>query len=106
MNKEQLRFNPTIVTLDGKRYIKVVRNNQTERLILNKLIKWAPYIAGQATTYQKVHRKGDTKIPLVIKDSWQYLEREEEGKLLREVTKKGVVNVARYYYYKTVYIGR
>lgn len=32
--------------------------------------------------------------PLVIKDSWQYLEHEEEGELLREATDKGVVNVA------------
>ena len=45
MNKEQLGFNPTILILDGKRYIKVVCNNQTERLILDKLIKRARYIA-------------------------------------------------------------
>ncbi|XTI84801.1 hypothetical protein V2W45_1465811 [Cenococcum geophilum] len=31
--------------------------------------------------------------------------REEEGKLLRKVTEKEVVNIARYYYHKTVYIG-
>jgi len=27
INKEQLGFNPTILTLDSKRYIKVVRND-------------------------------------------------------------------------------
>jgi hypothetical protein len=27
INEEQLGFNPTILILDGKRYIKVVRNN-------------------------------------------------------------------------------
>ena len=106
INKEQLRFNPTILTLDGKRYIKVVRNNQTKRLILNKLIKRAPYITGQATTCQKAHYKGNTsKIPLVIKDLQQYLERKEEGKLLYKAVKKGVINIARYYYYRTIYIG-
>lgn len=42
------------------------------------------------------------KTPLVIKDSWQYTEREEEGELLREATNKGVVNVARYYHHETV----
>ena len=46
INKEQLGFDPTILISDGKRYIEVVRNNQTERLILNKLIKRAPYITG------------------------------------------------------------
>jgi len=45
INKEQLGFNPTILTLDGKQYIKVVCNDQTECLILNKLIKRAPCIA-------------------------------------------------------------
>ena len=44
-------------------------------------------------------------MPLVIKDSWQFPEREEEGELLREATDKGVVNVARYYHYETVRVG-
>ncbi|KAH9206687.1 hypothetical protein DL95DRAFT_450719 [Leptodontidium sp. 2 PMI_412] len=42
---------------------------------------------------------------LVIKDSWQYPEREEEGELLREATNKGVVNIARYYHHETVRVG-
>ncbi|KAK7229607.1 hypothetical protein V2G26_001777 [Clonostachys chloroleuca] len=41
-------------------------------------------------------------MPLVIKDSWQYSERDEESELLQEATRKGVVNVARYYYHETV----
>jgi hypothetical protein len=36
---------------------------------------------------------------------WQYLQRKEEGKLLYKVIEKEVVNIARYYYHKTVYIG-
>lgn len=32
----------------------------------------------------------------------KFPERGEEGDLLREATKKGVVNVARSYYYETV----
>ncbi|KOC17685.1 hypothetical protein AFLA70_482g000711 [Aspergillus flavus AF70] len=56
-----------------------------------------------ATTCWKARRGGDkTNSPLVIKDSWQYPEREEEGKLLQEATEKEVVNVARYYYHETV----
>ncbi|KAH6960068.1 hypothetical protein BKA56DRAFT_600408 [Ilyonectria sp. MPI-CAGE-AT-0026] len=45
-------------------------------------------------------------IPLIIKDSWQYPERDEEGELLCEATAKGVVNVARYYHHETVQIHR
>jgi hypothetical protein len=41
-------------------------------------------------------------MPLVVKDSWQYPEQEEEGKLLHEAMEKGVVNVARYYDHETV----
>jgi hypothetical protein len=37
-----------------------------------------------------------------MKDSWQYVEREEEGEMLREATDDGVVNVARYYHHETV----
>jgi hypothetical protein len=36
---------------------------------------------------------------------WQYLEHKKEGRLLRKTVEKGVVNIARYYYYGTVYIG-
>jgi hypothetical protein len=36
---------------------------------------------------------------------WQYLERKEEGKLLYKAVKKGVINITRYYYHKTIYIG-
>ena len=58
------------------------------------------------TTYWKAHREGDTfKIPFIIKDLWQYLEYKEEGKLLYKAMGKEVVNIARYYYYETVYIG-
>ncbi|KAL2049868.1 hypothetical protein ABVK25_009852 [Lepraria finkii] len=103
MNEEQLGFDLTILTSDDKRYIEVVRNEQTERLVLDELMKRAPCVAGRATTCWKAHREGDSsKKPLVIKDSWQYPEREEEGALLREATEKGVVNVARYYHHQTV----
>jgi len=39
INEEQLRFNPTILILDGKWYIEIVYNGQTERLIFDKVIK-------------------------------------------------------------------
>jgi hypothetical protein len=40
--------------------------------------------------------------PLVVKDLWQYPKQEEEGELLNKAMEKEVVNVARYYYHKTV----
>ena len=106
MNKEQLRFNSTILILDGKWYIEVVCNDKTEYLIFNKLMKWVHCVAGRATTCWKVYYKGNTfKIPLVIKDLWQYLQCKEEGKLLHKVMEKKVVNIARYYYHEIVYMG-
>jgi hypothetical protein len=107
MNNEQLGYDPSILsTSDGKRYIEIIRDGQSERLILDRLMKRAPCVAGRATTCWKAHREGDkAQAPLVIKDSWQYPEREEEGKLLAEATEKGVVNVARYYYHETVQVG-
>lgn len=107
MNNEQLGYDPSIMcTSDGKYFIEIIRDGKSERLVLDSLMKRAPCVAGRATTCWKAHREGDkTHAPLVIKDSWQYPEREEEGKLLAEATEKGVVNVARYYYHETVQVG-
>ena len=106
MSEEQLGFDPTIFEFKGKRYIDIIRNGQQERLVLRELIKRAPCVAGRATTCWRAYREGDElQKPLVVKDSWQYLEREEEAELLREATEKEVVNVARYYHHETVQVG-
>ncbi|KAH0562855.1 hypothetical protein GP486_002528 [Trichoglossum hirsutum] len=106
MNEEQLGFDPTIFKLNGKRYMEITRNSKTERLVLVELMKRHPSVAGRATTCWKAYRDGDeSNMILVIKDSWQYIEREEEGELLRDATEKGVVNVARYYHHETVRVG-
>ncbi|KAH6988793.1 serine/threonine-protein kinase Sgk2 [Ilyonectria sp. MPI-CAGE-AT-0026] len=102
MNEDGLGFDPTIITSDGERYIEIERDGQTQRLIIDEVMKRAPCIAGRATTCWKAHRKEDPQTPLVIKDSWQYTDRDEEGILVQEATEKGVVNVARYYYHETV----
>ncbi|KAE8151976.1 hypothetical protein BDV25DRAFT_80775 [Aspergillus avenaceus] len=105
MNDTQLGFDPSITSSGGKQFIEIVREGQSERLILDRLIRRAPCVAGRATTCWKAYREGDeTSTPLVIKDSWQYPERGEEGKLLHEATQKGVVNVARYYHHETVLV--
>jgi len=100
MNEEQLGFDPTVSEVNGKRYMRITRNGNTERLVIDDVMKRHSSVAGRATTCWKAHREGDeSKQILVIKDSWQYREREEEGELLREATVKGVVNVARYYHH-------
>lgn len=105
MSEEQCGFDPTITTKDGLRFIEIEKSGQIERLVLDKLMKRARCIAGRATTCWKAYREADPGTPLVIKDSWQYTERDEEGELLQEATERGVVNVARYYNHVTVRIG-
>ncbi len=100
MSEEELGFDLIIISVEGRRYINVERNGRTERLIINERMKRAPCVAGRATICWRAHRDGD-KMPLVIKDSWQYLDG-GEGELLREATAKDVVNVARYYHHETV----
>ncbi|RSL43317.1 hypothetical protein CEP51_016378 [Fusarium floridanum] len=104
MNEEQLGFDPTIMTANKERFIEIKRNGMIERIIIDEVMQRARCIAGRATTCWKAHREGQPEIPLVIKDSWQYSERHEEGDLLREVTRKCIVNVARYYHHETVQI--
>ncbi|KAF3492096.1 uncharacterized protein GIQ15_01613 [Arthroderma uncinatum] len=107
MNEEQLGFDPTIVTnADGSRYIKIKRDGREERLVIDEVVRRAACVSGRATTCWKTHRDGDeSRATLVVKDSWQYPERDEEGELLREATEKGVVNVARHYHHETVQVG-
>ncbi len=105
MNEEQLGFDPTIITKsNGHRYIEIERNGQREELIIGMMMKRSRCIAGRATTCWKAHHEADPLKPFVIKDSWQYVEREEEGELLQEATKKNVINVARYYHHETVQV--
>jgi hypothetical protein len=105
MNKEQLGFDPTIIAVGDKRYIEIERMNGKERLVIDSVIKRVPCVAGRATTCWKVYQEEYPSTPLVVKDSWQYTEREEEGDLLREATEKRVKNVARYFHHETVRVG-
>ncbi|KAB5511454.1 hypothetical protein GE09DRAFT_1196784 [Coniochaeta sp. 2T2.1] len=102
MSEAQLGFDPTIMTAKDERFIEIERNDSTERIIIDEVMQRARCIAGRATRCWRAHRVEDTRTPLVIKDSWQYAEREEEGEMLREATDEGVVNVARYYHHEIV----
>jgi hypothetical protein len=104
MNEEGLGFDPTIKSENQEGSIEINRNGSTERIIIDHVMQRARCIAGRATTCWKAHPERQSKMLLVIKDSWQYPERDEEGDLLREATNKGVINVARYYHHKVVQI--
>ncbi|KAI1091600.1 hypothetical protein F5B19DRAFT_260948 [Rostrohypoxylon terebratum] len=102
MDEKDLGFDSTFTSFNDARCIKIVRNGTPERIVIDKLIGRVGCIVGRATTCWKAHPERDPSTILVIKDSWQYPERDVEGELLREVTEKGVCNVARYYYHETV----
>ena len=106
MSEKQLGFDLTILKAEGRQYIEIEHNGQLERLVIDKMTKWAPCTAGHAKISWKAHREGDDfQTPLVFKDSLQFPECKEGGKLLREATDRGVVNIARYYHHETVRIG-
>ncbi|KAK3363827.1 hypothetical protein B0T25DRAFT_513737 [Lasiosphaeria hispida] len=86
MSEEELGFDPTIMTANNKRFIEIERHGSTERLIIDGVMQRARCIAGRTTTCWKAHHEGHPQTPLVIKDSWEYPERDEEGELLREAT--------------------
>ncbi|QUC23788.1 uncharacterized protein UV8b_08029 [Ustilaginoidea virens] len=105
MSQEQLGFDPTVIMAGNKRYIEIERGDRKERLVVDEVIKRVPCVAGRATTCWRVHQIDDPKTPLVVKDSWQFPERNEEGELLRLAAEKKVVNVARYFHHETVRVG-
>ncbi|KAK7740991.1 hypothetical protein SLS53_005054 [Cytospora paraplurivora] len=107
IDQADLGYDPTIkIADDGERFIEINRNGKQERLfLLHPPILRAPCIVGRATTCWKAYNKDHPKEALVIKDSWQHPERDEEGDLLRMAFKEGVTNVAKYYHHETVQVG-
>ena len=104
MDDKQLGFDPDLMEVSGQRFVRISRDGKEERLIItNTLRDHAPCIAGRATTCWKTYREGDkSKTPLVVKDSWQYVDRPEEGELIRKATAAGVTNISQYYHHETV----
>ena len=107
MTDEQFGLDPTIQGPEGKRYVEIARDGQVERLILTAKIKKQAAIVSRATTCWRAYCDTDkTKKTLIIKDSWQYEERPEEGLLIEEATNRGVENITRYYHHETVRVDR
>ena len=105
MDDEQLGVDPTIRQSDGQRYVEITRDDQIERLILTEEIRKHAVVAGRATACWRAYCDNDQlEEPLVVKMSWQYEERPEEGELIKEATDKGVENIARYYHHQTVLV--
>ncbi|KAI0836075.1 hypothetical protein F5Y06DRAFT_274145 [Hypoxylon sp. FL0890] len=102
IEERELGFDPTIITANNKQYVEIIRGGIRERIVIDGFMGRVRCITGRATTCWKAHPEGSPSVTLVIKDSWQYPEREEEGELLLKVTRKGVSNVARYYHHETV----
>ncbi|KAF2003266.1 hypothetical protein P154DRAFT_101114 [Amniculicola lignicola CBS 123094] len=51
----------------GNWYIEIKLKNKRERLIIDKVMKRAPCIAGWATTFWRAYREGDkSRTPLVV----------------------------------------
>ena len=107
MTNEQLGFDPTITSEGANRYMTITKEGKTERLVINDdVIKPYHSIIGRGTVCWKAHREGDkSKQLLVVKDSWQYPERDEEGEYLLEAAESEVDHVARYYHHETVRVG-
>ncbi|KAI1271448.1 hypothetical protein F5Y07DRAFT_382953 [Xylaria sp. FL0933] len=105
MDDESLGFDSTIKNSNNQQYVDIKRDGITERLVIDSVMRRPSGISGRATTCWKAYSETNKMKPLVIKDSWQFSEREDEGKLLKEATEKGVANVARYYSHATVCIG-
>ncbi|KAI1086862.1 hypothetical protein F5B19DRAFT_487152 [Rostrohypoxylon terebratum] len=106
LEEKGLGFDPTfnLNQFGGESYIEIIRDGAPERTVTDEVMVRMPCIVGRATTCWKAHPEGFPSTTLVIKDSWQYPERHEEGELLREVTEKGVCNVARYYHHETIHV--
>ncbi|KAF2817567.1 uncharacterized protein BDZ99DRAFT_373500 [Mytilinidion resinicola] len=101
MAPKDLGFDPTICGEKGSKYIEITRNAQPERYHLDDVIKRQRCVAGRATSCWEVHNAAGQ--PFVVKDSWEFEERPEEGPLLKKVTDAGVKNVAEYHYHEIVH---
>lgn len=101
MEDEELGYDTTISKDGSQRYISVVRNGTEERFLIDKILHRQPCIFGRGTTCWRATLDGKE---FVVKDSWQYEGREDEGALLVEST--GVEHVAPCYHSEIVSIGK
>lgn len=104
MNDEQLCFDSNLMKVDDQQFITINKDGKEKRLIITRtLSSHAACIAGRATTcWEAYSEENNLKTSLVVKDSWQDVNRSEEGELIRKATKAGVINISTYYHHETV----
>ncbi|KAG6252321.1 hypothetical protein E4U24_000557 [Claviceps purpurea] len=102
MSEEDLCFYPTIKGSDGQQFIEIERNGNLECIVIKELTFRSRGIVGRGTTCWRAYSKDHAEEPLVIKDSWQLPERDEEGEMVLRAERRNVINVARYYHHETV----
>ncbi|OJD29703.1 serine threonine-protein kinase sgk2 [Diplodia corticola] len=117
MNDQDLGFDPTISKHDdGTKYLDIQRSGRSERIRLERTMIRQRVIAGRATTCWEGRIEGDSDDNsdggsdgspqrVVVKDSWEYEDRPEEGPLLEDATAAGVDHIARHYHHETVHVG-
>ncbi|KAL0253377.1 hypothetical protein SLS55_010354 [Diplodia seriata] len=117
MNDQELGFDPTISEDDdGTKYLEIQRSGRLERIRLQRTMNRQRVIVGRATTCWEGWIEGDSDDNsdgdsdgspqrVVVKDSWEYEDRPEEGPLLEEATAAGVDHIARHYHHETVHVG-
>lgn len=102
MTEEELGYDTTISKDSDQRYISVVRDGVEERFVIEGMIHRQPSIIGRGTTCWKASLDGSDK-KFVVKDSWQYEGRADEGALMAGCTPSPYL--AACYYSETVRIG-
>ncbi|KAG5996145.1 hypothetical protein E4U52_007229 [Claviceps spartinae] len=105
MSEEDIGFDPTIMITDCEPSTEIKRKGRSKCIVIDGLIIRQCCMVGRVTTCWKAHVKDHPETPLVIKDSWQPSESDEEGEMLKQATSRNMVNVARYYHHETVRIG-
>lgn len=92
MNDEQLGFDLTIHRVDGKRWVEITRNGGNECLFVEGEVRKHPAIIGRSTSCWIAHSgEGPARSRLIVKDSWQYEERAEEGEPIQQATSQSVI---------------
>jgi hypothetical protein len=107
MNASQTGFDPSIETDgSGANYITIERNGVTERIVLKEVMVTTKAISSRGTTVWKGFViNGNERTRVVVKDTWQYTDRPDEGDMLRAATDRGAENVVAYYHHEVVHVG-
>ncbi|RUS33294.1 hypothetical protein BC938DRAFT_472189 [Jimgerdemannia flammicorona] len=88
-------------------HIDITHNKMKETFILIRPIFIRPVVSGHGTICWEAYKKGNSKTPYTIKDTWWQVECKLEGPMLKLVTNKIKAStedmyVTEYYYHEEV----